>query len=624
MSDPVLRRRPPRRAAPPVLDAAQQRVVAHPGGPLLVLAGPGTGKTTTLVEAVVDRIERRGLAPEQVLVLTFSRKAAHELRERVTARLGRTTRGALAMTFHSYAYALLRRELAAAGGPPLRLLSGPEQDLEVARLLAGELADGAVSGSSRWPERAAPGAAPARVPARAARPAPARPGARCRRDGPRGARRVGGAARVDGRRRLPRRLRGALRARPVRRGARPQRPWSGRPPPCSSTTTSCGRASGRPGLSSSSTSTRTPTPPRCGCCRRSPATGATWWPWATPTRASTRSAAPTCAASSTCPTSSGRSPASALRWSSCARGGAPDRPCSRRPAPSRDGCPRAASRRRSATCSPTRPSYDARVASRCCSRRRRPARRPSSPTSCAAPTCTTASRGPTWRCCCGRPRVRSRCCAAACTRRGRPGRRSRPTRCRWPRSPWCARCSTCSSRRCAPTRSAARTCCRCWAVRWCAPTPWPSAGCGGRCARPTSPRAAASRPTSCWSRRCVTRGCCCPSTVRPARRSTGCTRWSARSGRRPGPARPRTCCGRRGRPAAWPAGSRPRACPAAAAVRWPTGRSTRCSRCSTRRPATSTGCRTPPCWASSTTSTPRRSPVTRSPSGRPRATPSGS
>jgi superfamily I DNA/RNA helicase/RecB family exonuclease len=108
-----------------------------------VLAGPGTGKTTTLVEAVVHRVEQ-GLRPEQVLVLTFSRKAAVDLRERVTARLGRTTRGALALTFHSYAFALLRREL---GGRGLRLLSGAEHDLEVGRLLAGEVVDGA----DRWP-----------------------------------------------------------------------------------------------------------------------------------------------------------------------------------------------------------------------------------------------------------------------------------------------------------------------------------------------------------------------------------------------------------------------------------------------------------------------------------------
>ncbi|MGH3934685.1 MAG: UvrD-helicase domain-containing protein, partial [Pseudonocardiaceae bacterium] len=66
----------------PELDPSQREVVDHAGGPLLVLAGPGTGKTTTLVEAVVDRVEHRGLSPEQVLVLTFSRKAAEELRDR--------------------------------------------------------------------------------------------------------------------------------------------------------------------------------------------------------------------------------------------------------------------------------------------------------------------------------------------------------------------------------------------------------------------------------------------------------------------------------------------------------------------------------------------------------------
>ena len=51
-------------------------VVSHAGGPLLVLAGPGTGKTTAIVEAVVDRISGRGIDPARVLVLTFSRKAA--------------------------------------------------------------------------------------------------------------------------------------------------------------------------------------------------------------------------------------------------------------------------------------------------------------------------------------------------------------------------------------------------------------------------------------------------------------------------------------------------------------------------------------------------------------------
>ena len=121
----------------PVLDASQRPVVDHPGGPQLVLAGPGTGKTTTLVEAIVDRVEQRGADPASVLALTFSRKAAEQLRDRVTARLGRTTSSAMCSTFHSFAYGLIRRysppELYTA---PLRLLSAPEQDVVLRELLA--------------------------------------------------------------------------------------------------------------------------------------------------------------------------------------------------------------------------------------------------------------------------------------------------------------------------------------------------------------------------------------------------------------------------------------------------------------------------------------------------------
>ena len=145
-------RRPLPAASAPRLDEAQQQVVDHAGGPLLVLAGPGTGKTTTIVAAVADRIERRGIAPERILVLTFSRKAAAELRERITARLRRTTREPLAVTFHSYAYALARREFVLAGDEPPRLLSAPEQLLEVRRMLRGEAQDG----GTRWPERLRP------------------------------------------------------------------------------------------------------------------------------------------------------------------------------------------------------------------------------------------------------------------------------------------------------------------------------------------------------------------------------------------------------------------------------------------------------------------------------------
>ncbi|HEX7106478.1 MAG TPA: ATP-dependent DNA helicase [Acidothermaceae bacterium] len=145
-------RRPPERVAPPTLDAAQRAAVDHRGGPLLLLAGPGTGKTATIVEAVVSRVELGEIAPEAALVLTFSRRAAAELRDRIASRLGRTIREPIARTFHSYAFGLLRAEAVRRGEPSPRLLSGPEQDLVVRELLRGDVEAGATD----WPERFRP------------------------------------------------------------------------------------------------------------------------------------------------------------------------------------------------------------------------------------------------------------------------------------------------------------------------------------------------------------------------------------------------------------------------------------------------------------------------------------
>ncbi|MFB7777676.1 ATP-dependent helicase [Streptomyces bauhiniae] len=132
-----LLRTPPVQAPPPRPDAAQRAVIEHGHGPLLVLAGPGTGKTTTLVESVAARVARGG-DPERILVLTFSRKAAVELRDRMARRMG-AARAPRATTFHSYCYALVRaHQDSDRFAEPLRLLSGPEQDVTVRELLAGQ------------------------------------------------------------------------------------------------------------------------------------------------------------------------------------------------------------------------------------------------------------------------------------------------------------------------------------------------------------------------------------------------------------------------------------------------------------------------------------------------------
>nr|WP_202425412.1 ATP-dependent DNA helicase [Streptomyces sp. HUCO-GS316] len=130
-------RNPPALVDPPRLDAAQRSVVVHDTGPILVLAGPGTGKTTTLVESVAARIARGG-DPARILVLTFSRKAAVELRDRMALRNG-AARAPQATTFHSFCYALVRaHQDSDLFVEPLRLLSGPEQDVTVRELLAGQ------------------------------------------------------------------------------------------------------------------------------------------------------------------------------------------------------------------------------------------------------------------------------------------------------------------------------------------------------------------------------------------------------------------------------------------------------------------------------------------------------
>jgi len=144
----TLDRTPPLSATAPELDAEQRQVVAHRRGPLLVLAGPGTGKTTTLVEAMVDRLQGPDrLRPDEVLGLTFGRKAAQEWRDRVTARVGGGLVPTVA-TFHSFSYALVRQQSdPEAFLEPLRLLSGPEQELRLRELLTHSVRDGRLD----WP-----------------------------------------------------------------------------------------------------------------------------------------------------------------------------------------------------------------------------------------------------------------------------------------------------------------------------------------------------------------------------------------------------------------------------------------------------------------------------------------
>ncbi len=92
------------------LNPAQQQAVDHLNGPVLVLAGAGSGKTRVLTMRIAQLIERHGVLPHRIFAVTFTNKAAEEMKERVGRLLGRDPAGLWIGTFHSLSARLLRRE----------------------------------------------------------------------------------------------------------------------------------------------------------------------------------------------------------------------------------------------------------------------------------------------------------------------------------------------------------------------------------------------------------------------------------------------------------------------------------------------------------------------------------
>ncbi|TFD67017.1 ATP-dependent DNA helicase [Cryobacterium sp. Hb1] len=124
------------------LDSAQTAVLDLPDGvSAAVIGAPGSGKTTTLVELVADRVLNRGYSPSEVLVLVPTRAGATELRDRLALRLGVPTNGPLARSANSVAFQIVRSAVAQAGGPTPTLLTGGEQDQIIAELLQGHIDD---------------------------------------------------------------------------------------------------------------------------------------------------------------------------------------------------------------------------------------------------------------------------------------------------------------------------------------------------------------------------------------------------------------------------------------------------------------------------------------------------
>lgn len=133
-----------------VLNPAQSRAVMTLEGPLLVIAGAGSGKTRTLVYRVARLVET-GVSPENILLLTFTRKAAGEMLERATGLADERCRNVSGGTFHSLAHKVLRQHAPVLGfDPDFTILDRADME-EVLQSLVQEMQ--VERGSIRFPKR---------------------------------------------------------------------------------------------------------------------------------------------------------------------------------------------------------------------------------------------------------------------------------------------------------------------------------------------------------------------------------------------------------------------------------------------------------------------------------------
>jgi DNA helicase-2/ATP-dependent DNA helicase PcrA len=134
------------------LNDAQREAVLHGRGALLVLAGAGSGKTRVIVHRVARLVRDEGVTPWRILAVTFTNKAAGEMRERLAALLGPEANDLWVQTFHAFGARFLRREAARAGLSP----SFPiYDDGDQLRLVKGILAElGADEGETLTPREA--------------------------------------------------------------------------------------------------------------------------------------------------------------------------------------------------------------------------------------------------------------------------------------------------------------------------------------------------------------------------------------------------------------------------------------------------------------------------------------
>ncbi len=133
------------------LNDAQRQAVAAPLGHQLILAGAGSGKTRVLTHRIAYLVEQESLSPYNILAVTFTNKAAHEMRTRIENLLGPSARSMWVGTFHSLAHRLLRMHWREADLPEsFQILDSDDQYRMVRRTIAALNLD-----EDRWPPKQA-------------------------------------------------------------------------------------------------------------------------------------------------------------------------------------------------------------------------------------------------------------------------------------------------------------------------------------------------------------------------------------------------------------------------------------------------------------------------------------
>ena len=122
-----------------VLNDAQRRAVEAPGGPLMILAGPGSGKTRVIAHRIAHLVQEQNVPPWRIVAVTFTNKAAREMRERVEGLLGERALQLSMGTFHSICARILRRDGREIGLPTDFVIYDTDDQLSLVKLIEASL-----------------------------------------------------------------------------------------------------------------------------------------------------------------------------------------------------------------------------------------------------------------------------------------------------------------------------------------------------------------------------------------------------------------------------------------------------------------------------------------------------